>query len=93
VTGLGDFQENVWLVETRTKGDSAQEIVFSAEDAEGFDHFQRYVRADRVGNLEAAIRGEIAERRERSDRNNSMVHWSFADALQEILDQHGVGRP
>lgn len=91
MAALGDFQSKIWLVETKTVEPSEQEVLFTKEDAEGFDHSQSYTRTDLVEKLEGAIRDEVKRRRELSRKNASMVHLAFADVLQEILDEHGVG--
>jgi hypothetical protein len=66
----GDFPPTVLLVETSTSDKSSLEIVFNAEDAEGFDHVQKYAAVPMpdskalevpAGAVEAFMRRRIAE--------------------------------
>lgn len=91
MAALGVFPPEIDLVEVSTAPPSVLEIASSKEEAEAFDHSQSYVRADRVERLEGAIKAEIDYRRRLNLRDLSALHTYFADSLQQILDEHGVG--
>lgn len=83
------FPEQVRLVNTSI-GDSPRLEVAIGEDV-GISDSQSYTRSDLVEKLEERIRAEIFYRRGLAERNKSMVHLAFADGLQKILDEYGVG--
>lgn len=84
MSGLGEFPDRIWLVETATGGRSEPEIVESVGDANGYDFAQEYVAARDQPPIEAKALTVVELWREGEDISDAI------DALAELFDDEAA---